>query len=79
MPLNNDLIYTVANRNKAKKQKTSNPKRKHTSQNGNLIAKTRKIHNQKTGTQSPETALVHHSKGKDTYKKPKTATVTDQN
>ena len=71
MPLNNDLIYTVADRNKTKKQKTSNPKRKHTSQLGNLIAKTRKIHNQKTGTQFP--------KRKDTYKKPKTVTVTDQN
>ena len=54
MPLNNDLIYTVADRNKTEKQKTSNPKRKHTSQNGNLIAKTRKIHNQKTGTQFPK-------------------------
>ena len=54
MPLNNDLIYTVADRNKTEKQKASNPKPKHTSQNGNLIAKTRQIHNQKTGTQFPK-------------------------
>ena len=54
MPLNDNLIYTVADRNKTKKQKASNPKRKHTSQNGKLIAKTRKIHNPKTGTQLPK-------------------------
>ena len=54
MPLNNDLIYTVADRNKTEKQKASNPKPKHTSQNGKLIAKTRQIHNQKTGTQFPK-------------------------
>ena len=54
MPLNNDLIYTVADRNKTEKQKASNPKAKHTSQNGKLIAKAEKLHNQKTGTQFPK-------------------------
>ena len=66
MPLNNDLIYTVADRNKTEKQKASNPKPKHTSQNGNLIAKTRQIHNQKNGNTISETELIHHPKGKDT-------------
>ena len=49
-----DLIYTVADRNKTEKQKASNPKPKHTSQNGNLVGKTRQIHNQKTETQFPK-------------------------
>ena len=54
MPVNNDLIYTVSDRNKTEKQKASNPKPKHTSQNGNIIAETRQMHNQKTGTQFPK-------------------------
>ena len=64
MPLNNDLIYTVADRSKTEKQKASNPKPKHTSQNGNLIAKTRPIHNQKTGTQFPKSNLYITQKRK---------------
>ena len=35
MPLNNDLIYTVADRNKTKIQKTSNTTRKYTSRKKN--------------------------------------------
>ena len=77
MPLNNDLIYTVADRNKTEKQKASNPKRKHTSQNGKLIAKTRKYttrkqeHNFRNG--------INTSPKRERHKKPKTVTVTDQN
>ena len=74
MPLNNDLIYTVADRNKTEKQKASNPKPKHTSQNGNLIVKTRQMQNQKTGT-IPETELIHNPKGKDT----KSSTIQNRN
>ena len=77
MPLNNDLIYTVADRNKTEKQKASNPKPKHTSQNGKLIAKTRKIHNQKTGTQFRNG--INTSPKRERHKKPKTVTVTDRN
>ena len=77
MPLNNDLIYTVADRNKTEKQKASNPKPKHTSQNSNLIAKTRQSttrkqeHNSRNG--------INTSPKRERHKKPKTVTVTDQN
>ena len=62
MQLNNDLIYTVADRNKTEKQKASNPKSKHTSQNGNVIIITQP-ENRNT---IPETELIHLLKGKDT-------------